>query len=890
MPVLSRRPIFLSVCLLWLCTSLLPSPAQTAPTKPLDLQSEVLKQAKWRSIGPAVMGGRIADIAVDEKSPYTFFLGLATGGLLKTINNGTTWTSVFDSQPVASIGAVAIAPSDPKTVWVGTGEANGRNSSSWGDGVYRSTDGGVTWKNMGLKETQQIGRLLVDPKDANTVYVAAMGHLWGVNKERGIFKTTDGGKTWQHSLKLDEETGAIDLAQGANGILFAATYQRRRTAWGYSGIHPGSALYKSVDGGKNWKKLTNGLPTGALGRIGLSVARSKPETVYAVIESQTGGSSSLFDTKSKYGGIFRSDDSGETWKRVNGLAPRGFYFGQIRIDPTNPDRVYVLGFDLAVSDDGGKTFKTDGSPGVHSDLHAMWIDPVHPEHLLLGTDGGLYVSHDRTKTWDLLNNFPMGEFYEVSVDNRSPFWVYGGLQDNGSWGGPSAMQRNVGAGNADWVFLSGGDGFYVVTDPTDPDIVYSEAQNGSVVRRNRFTNQSKGLSAEAPEGEPSFRFNWNTPLAISPFDHETLYVGGSHLIKYTKKGAEWEAISPDLSKQVGARINTSGSGAESYGTIVTLAESPIRRGLIWAGTDDGNVQLTPDGGQNWLNLTNNLPEKVRELWISRIEASRFRAGRAYLAVDGHRSNDFATLLFVTEDYGRSWRSLNGDLPANQPIHVVREDPVNPDLLFVGTEFGAFASFDRGGHWHRLGQGLPTVAVDDLAIQARDHALVAATHGRSLFVLDNIAPLEDLTSKARAEDLHLFPLTPVQESIPISIGMGFEGAGRFFAANPPSGLEIVYWMKNLAEEAPSITVTDAMGKEVAKLSAERFPGLAHVRWDLRSNTEPPAEDRRSGNRFVKPGTYTVTLTVGKEKRSQTVPVSGLRELSDPENKEGSESGK
>ncbi|HZO87707.1 MAG TPA: hypothetical protein VFB38_05150 [Chthonomonadaceae bacterium] len=873
-----RAPASLALLTLLLAAILIASPAFGGEKTP-DLQTEILKLANWRSLGPSVMGGRVADIAVEEKNPYTFYVALATGGLIKTTNNGVTFTPVFDKEAVASVGAVAVAPSDPKIVWVGTGEANGRNSSSWGDGVYKSTDGGATWKNMGLKDSQEIGRIVIDPNDPNVVYVAAAGHLWGPNKERGVFKTTDGGKTWQPSLALNADTGAIDVALGApgSGVVYAALYQRRRTPWGFEGIGPGSGLYKSGDGGKTWKKLTNGLPTGPLGRIGISVCRSKPNIVYALIESQEGGSRSLFDTESKHGGVFRSDDAGETWKRVNSTAPRGFYFGQIRVDPTNPDRVYVLGFELSISEDGGKTFKEEGSRGVHSDLHALWIDPARPEHLLLGTDGGLYASYDRAKAWDFLNNFPMGEFYEVSVDSRMPFWVYGGLQDNACWAGPSALQSTHGPTNPDWVFLTGGDGFYVVPDPVDLDIVYAESQGGAVERIDRRTNKRKYLHPEAPEGTPSYRFNWNTPLCLCAFDRTVLYMGGNRLFKFTKNGDEWTAISPDLSKQNGARITAGGSGAETYGTIVTISASSRQQGVIWVGTDDGNVQVTQDEGATWANVTEKLPAKVRDYYVTRVEASHFVPGRAYVAIDGHRDDDFAPYLFVTEDFGQTWQSIVSDLPPRGPVKALREDPINPDLLFIGTEFGAFVSFDRGGHWHKLDNGLPTVAVNDLAIQPRDHALVAATHGRSLYVLDNIAPMEALTPQMRDVEIALFPIAPAREFLP-TFGF-FDGGREFRAQNPPDGVEIVYWLKSLAEKPPHVAITDAGGKSVAELDGERYPGINRLRWDLRQKeSERP---RRFGEqRFVKPGLYTVTLTVGKEKRTQAVLVSGPSELSEP----------
>ena len=844
-----------------------------------NLQKAILEQSHLRSIGPACMGGRIADIAADEKNPYTYYVALATGGLLKTVNDGTTWTPLFDRQPVASIGAVAVAASDPKIVWAGTGEANGRNSSSWGDGVYKSTDSGQTWKNMGLKDSQEIGRIAIDPKDPNTVMVAAAGHLWGPNSERGVYRTTDGGKTWQHALAIDADTGAIDLALGTpgSGVVYAAAYQRRRQPWGFVGTGPGSALYRSKDSGKTWQKLDKGLPEGPLGRIGISVSRTKPDTVYAIIESPRGGTSGLFDQTSKYGGIFRSDDAGENWKRVSGGAPRGFYFGQIRVDPADSERVYVLGFELSVSEDGGKTFK-NVSANVHSDLHALWIDPARPDRLLLGTDGGLYTSHDRAKTWSAIDNYPIGEFYEVKVDNRQPFWVYGGLQDNGSWAGPSALQADTGPANADWNFLAGGDGFYVVPDPVNADIVYAESQGAGLERIDRRTNVHRTMHPAEPEGQPAYRFNWNSPVCLSPFDSDVVYVGGNRLFRWSKQGTEYEVISPDLSRQVGAQITSAGSGAETYGTIVSLAASPVERGLVWAGTDDGNVQVTRDEGKTWNDVTSSLPSHVRSFYVKRIEASRYNAGRAFVAIDGHRNDNMSPYLFMTDDYGKSWRAITGGLPAHGPVRAIREDPMNADLLFAGTEFGLWVTFDRGDKWQKFQADLPTVAVDDLAIQPRDHALVVATHGRSLYVLDNIIPVEEWTPKVQDAAIHLFSIAPAVEFLPDSRSW-FGGAGGFKAQNPEAGAEIVYWLRSVAETAPSITITDATGKKVSTLSGERLPGLHRIRWNMRETPTDTDVFARREEKFVKPGLYTVTLEVGKAKQKQTVTVSGIRELSE-----------
>ena len=856
------------------------SALSSEPAKEPDLLAQAIEQTKWRSLGPATMGGRIADIAVDPAAPYTYYAAMATGGLIKTTNNGTTWTPLFDTQPVASVGAVAITPGNAKIVWAGTGEANGRNSSSWGNGIYKSTDSGTTWTNMGLKESQEIARIVVDPKAPDTVFAAVAGKLWGPGKERGVYMTMDGGKTWKQSLAIDENTGAIDVALGApgSGVVYAAAYQRRRYPWGFSGVNPGSAIYKSADSGKTWKKLTNGLPAGPIGRIGLATSISKPATVYAVIESPAGGQSGLFDNTSKYGGVFRSDDAGETWKRMSGTAPRGFYFGQIRVDPTNADRVYVLGFDLAVSEDSGRKF-TSKSTGVHSDLHALYIDPAHPDHLILGTDGGIYVSYDKAEHWAMQANFPMGEFYEVATDNAIPYNVYGGLQDNGSWEGPSSLLAGGGPSNSDWKFLEGGDGFYVKPDLVDTDIVYAESQNGSAARTNQRTHQRRYFRPAPLEGSPGYKFNWNAPMFISRYDHDSVYIGGNHLFRWYKQGEEYEPVSPDLTRQAGERITADGSGAENYGTIVALSESPRNRGEIWAGTDDGNVELTRDGGKTWTNVTGNLPARVRDFYVTRVLASSAISGRAYVTIDGHRSDNFAPWVFVTDDFGASWRSITSGLPSDGPVKAIAEDPVNPDLLFLGTEFGAWMSTDRGGKWVKLQSGLPTVAVNDLAIQPRDHALVAATHGRSLYAADDIAVLEDLTPSTLKSNVHLFPIRPAVEHLGGGGGW-FGGSGAFQAANASTDVDIPYWVRGLYDKPVTITITDAAGKTMTTLTGDRIPGLHRVSWDMHQKPEEGVEQRPGrAPLFVKPGTYTATLTLDKEKQVQKFTITGQHELSE-----------
>ena len=648
------------------------------------------KELAWRPIGPANMGGRVSDFAVVEKRPATFYLATGTGGLFKTTNRGTTWSAVFEKQPVASIGSVAVWQKNPDVVWVGTGEANNRNSSSWGNGVYRSLDAGGTWKHLGLEKTHNIARVVTDPRDSNTVYVAALGRLWGENPERGVYVTRDGGGTWTLALKADARTGACDLVMDPAdpAVLYAALYARRRTPWSYESGGRTGGIFKTTDGGRSWHRLGDGLPA-ETGRIGLDVCRKDPRIVLAVVESAEGGQIGTFDSRSRSGGVFRSEDGGAHWTRLGPWAPRGFYFSQIRVQPDDPSRVYVLGVDVWISDDGGRTFRPGGGKNLHPDFHAMWIDPKNGDHVLAGTDGGVFLSHDRVATWDFLNNIPAGEFYNLAADMQDPYRVYGGLQDNQTWGGPVRTRfqveswlddsRKEGMTNADWFCLGGGDGFHVAVDPTDPDIVYYESQGGSIQRVNLATGKERTLRPAAREGSPEYRFNWNTPFMLSPHDPTLLWVGGNHLFRLYERGDRWEEASPDLSTADPKKMVTAGSGAETHCTIVTLAESPLVKGQVWAGTDDGKLWLTRDGGAHWTDLTPRLRGVPAGLYMSRIEASHHAAGTAYLAVDGHRSDVFAPYLLVTRDFGQSWTSIVGDLPAHGPVKVVRESPGGKDL-------------------------------------------------------------------------------------------------------------------------------------------------------------------------------------------------------------------
>jgi photosystem II stability/assembly factor-like uncharacterized protein len=881
-----------------------PTPASKTTTAAPSAPALDTRPLRWRSIGPANMGGRIADFAVVEKDPSTIYVGVGTGGVLKSTNNGTTWDGVFDKQPVASVGAVAVSQNNPKIVWVGTGEGNSRNSSSWGDGVYKSTDGGDTWKNTGLPDSHDIPKIALDPKNDDVAYVAALGHLWAPNKERGVYKTSDGGKTWQPSLIIDENTGAIDVVVDPSNpmTVYAAMWARRRYPWGFSNGGATSGIYKSIDAGKSWKKLTEGLPA-EVGRIGLDIYRKNPKVLYAIVESDIGGAGSLESMVSRSGGVFRSDDSGAHWARISNLTPRGFYFGKVRVDPNNDQRVYVLGFGTAVSDDGGKTFLNTGARDIHGDCHAMWIDPNNSNHVLLGTDGGIYFSYDKAKTWDFQNNAALGEFYNVSFGMDKPYTLCGGLQDNGSWCGPSQTHRQSGGGggggddprrasgitNADWFFVEGGDGFWTAIDPTNPNIVFAESQGGEAERIDLVSGKRKPIRPAAKEGTPVFRFNWNTPLVISHFDPKTLYMGGNVLFRLTNRGDNWEAISPDLSTRDVNKIMTAGSAAENYGTIVALSESPKDRNVLWAGTDDGNVQTTRDGGKTWTNVAGNIPGVPQGLWISRVQASNFDSMRAYVAIDGHRSDDFHAYLFTTDDGGKTWRAIagkqapspvndgTGEAPVlHDPIKGFREDPVNPSLLFAGTEFGIFMSRDRGEHWTSIKENLPTVAVDDIEIHPREHDLIIGTHGRSIYVLDDISPLEQLNPEKMTAAVLLFDPRPATEFYHLPIG-GLWGAHTFKARNPQFGAIINYYLSGNPTDDVTITIEDAKGRSIRRLDAPNRAGLNRVTWDLRGEPREVISESRGGDdqpQLVPAGDYTIKLKYGDHKAQTKLTVDAL----------------
>ena len=635
----------------------------TQAQSPTDqLTPEAFKNLTFRCLGPAIMGGRIDDFAVVESNPSIIYAATASGGLWKTINNGTTWEPVFDKEAHSSIGDVTVAPSDPDIVWVGTGEANNRQSSSWGDGVYKSVDGGKTWESVGLKDTHHIGRIVIHPTDPNIVYVAAGGHLWGANQERGVFKTTDGGKTWANTKFINEDTGFTDLAMDLSepSTLYAAAYQRRRTPAGFNGGGPGSGLYKTTDAGATWTKLTAGLPTGDAGRIGLDVWRKDSKVVYVTYEHATEG------------GTYRSDDKGATWTKMSNTNPRPMYYSQIRIDPTNDQRIYILGASWYVSDNGGKTFSNNRFMPIHGDFHALWINPANPNHLIAGSDGGIHFSYDKSKTWDYVNTIPLAQFYEIGFDMRKPYWVYGGLQDNGSWGAPSATLTALGVTNDEWIKVGGGDGFYAQVDPNDPTTVYVESQNASIQRLNTATSEAKSIRPPAPEGAnpERYRYDWNAPIHLSPHNSRKIMLGGNRLFISNDRGDTWGTITPDLTKNIdrsklpimGATIQpnvlSGHDGQENYSHIVTLAESPVKEGVIWVGTDDGNVQLSRNNGKTWQNVTEKLTDVPANTYVTRVVASAAQESRAYVTFDGHRNDDFKPYVFVTEDFGGTWQAIS----------------------------------------------------------------------------------------------------------------------------------------------------------------------------------------------------------------------------------------
>ena len=869
-----------------------------------DLNSSLFERLEYRSIGPASMGGRITDVEGVPGRPELVYVATASGGLFKTTNGGTTWAPIFDHEATLSIGNIAVDPQNPEVIWLGAGEANARNSVSFGDGVYKTLDGGKTWRNLGLRDTHHISRVALNSHNTSIAYVCALGHNTGPNEERGVFMTTDGGETWKKTLYIDAEHGCADLDVDVNNpnVLFATMWRFDRKPWRFTSGSEKTGVFRSLDGGRTWKQLQTGLPKG-WGRIGVRVAPSNSNVVYVIGESTEGT-------------LYRSDDRGEHFHMMTRnpvVVGRGLYYSHLTIDPTDENRIYTIGMRLSMSIDGGRTIRGI-SAGTHGDYHTVWVDPKNPNRVWQGQDGGIAVSYDRAETWEWIGNLPIGQFYQVFADNREPFYhLSGGLQDNGSWTGPS--RNNQGAIlNSDWINVSGGDGFHVVNHLDQPWLYLSESQGGGIVRTDLRTREQQDVSPQprrndgGPVGELKYRFNWNAPIVLSPHDHNTVYFGSNVVFKSTDFGKTWNAISPDLTtndpekqKSVGT-VWTENTTAEYHCTVIRIAESPVQAGVIWAGTDDGNLQVTRDAGKSWTNVTANAPGVPKFAEIAWVEPSRTAAGTAYVAFEHHWFDDFHPYLFKTTDFGKTFTNISANLPKDNYLWVVKEDPRNPKLLYAGGELGLHVSFNGGGQWVRLHlKNLPAVAVRDLTIHPRDNDLILGTHGRSIWILDDVTPLQEMNDQVLGESAHLFSMRTAMRFDGGGGGRGGGGIGMggdkpFAGPNPPYGAPISYYLKDRG--AAKVEVLDAAGKVIRDLGpVPQDAGLNRVVWDLRfqgphvrqvaregdGGGDPEAGGRGFPARgpLVLPGKYTVRLTAGGKtltreltvKLDPTIPVAG-----------------
>ena len=843
---------------------------------------------RFRAIGPGIVSGRIVALAVVPGHASTYYVGAASGGVWKTTDDGTTFTPVFNHEGAYSIGTVVLDPRHPDTVWVGTGENNSQRTASYGDGVYRSDDGGATWRHLGLAASQHIGSIIVDPRDSNTVYVAAEGPLWGAGGERGVFKTTDGGKTWANVLAISEHTGASDLVMDPRhpDVLYAATYQRERHVYSFIDGGPESGIYKTTDAGKTWARLRRGLPGGDLGRIGLALSPADPRRIYATVEAANHA-----------GGVFLSTDGGASWQKRNPIQPGAMYYSQIIADPKLPNRLYELNTLISVSDDGGRSFHLLGEPNKHVDNHVIWVDPNDDDHYLVGCDGGLYESWDRAATWEWKTNLPLGQFVDVATDNAEPFYnIYGGTQDNNDEGGPSRVYSSNGLTSAAWRITHGGDGFHNAVDPTDPNIVYSESQGGYLDRVNLRTHEQVGIQPQPGAHEDGFRWGWDVPFFISPFDHNRLYIGANKLFQSDDRGNTWREISGDLTRGLdrnslpmmgriwGPDAVAKNASTDPFGKIMTVDESPKQQGLLYVGTDDGLIQVSHDDGAHWTRY-DKFPGVPDETLVNRVLASQTDVNTVYAAFENHKNNDFKPYLLKSTDQGATWTSIAANLPADGPVLSLAQDDVDPNLLFVGTEFGLYFSTDGGGHWTEF-RGLPTIAVRDVEIQRREHDLVVGTFGRGIYVLDDYTPLRHLDAATRAEAGTALPPRPALEYLQDAQygapGKSDNGAAFFTAQNLGPVALLSYWIRSVpqtdrqamqrreraaeragsdfkpyptaaelaaqAAQAPpaySLIISDATGHPVRVLGVPARAGLGRVSWDLRALASPTGAGRGRG---------------------------------------------
>jgi photosystem II stability/assembly factor-like uncharacterized protein len=882
-----------------------PIVAMAASSDTKEHDSSIYNQLKLRNIGPAVTGGRISDFAFNAKNPAQYFVATASGGLWKTDNAGVTWKAIADSMPSYSYGDVTMDPNNSSVIWAGTGENNSQRSVAYGDGVYKSVDGGNSWNNVGLKNSEHISEILIDPRDSDVVYAASQGPLWSKGGDRGLYKTTDGGNTWSNVLEISQHTGVSDIAFDPENpdVLYATSYQRRRHVWTLINGGPESTIYKSTDAGKTWKKINKGLPSVDLGRIGIDVAPSDANIVYAIVEAADGKS-----------GFYRSTDKGASWtKQSSYVSGSPQYYQEIVVDPKNPHRVYSLDTYLMVSENGGKTFTKAGEAHKHVDNHALWIDPQNTNHLIIGSDGGVYESWDRAKNWSFKDNMPLTQFYKVTVDNDYPFYnVFGGTQDNASLGAPHRTTSSSGIQNSDWLFTQFGDGFKTVIDPTNPDIIYSQYQYGGLARYDKKSGERVQMQPVSPDPLVAQRFNWNSPLLISQHNNERIYYGSQTLFQSDNQGNDWRAISGDLSRNIdrnklkvmdkvwGVDTVAKNTSTSFYGSLIALTESPRQEGLLYTGSDDGVMHVTKNGGQQWDKL--DWPSKVPDnSYVADMEASQFATNTVFAVFDNHKQGDFKPYVYRSDNNGKRWKNITGDLPLRGSSYAIAQDHINKDLLFVGTEFGVFFSQNAGKNWVQLKSGLPTIAVRDIVIQRRESDLALATFGRGFYILDDYSPLRENATQVKKQQATLFPVRrsfQFVEHNPLGLpGKSMRGADFYFADNPEFGATFSYFINedfkslkakrqskekqlrkdNKPLDYPSysalkeedfeqqstllFTVTDSEGNMIRRIKAPAKKGFNRIHWDLRYPGFDPINlnDKIDGGWFAVPGNYSVALS-------------------------------